>query len=135
MKLSVINKWRETWKTLARKRVNDDDSNKDELARVMGLFDLTALGLGTTLGLGVYVLAGSVARDEAGPAVCISFFIAAIASTFAGAPKNKSTLVWSILTPWSQLFSSFAKFEPTLLRTFETMICVVTIFDRMWTMI
>lgn len=55
-----------------------------KLKRVLGLWDLTFLGLGVTLGLGTYVLAGSVAKNHAGPAVCVCFLIAAIASALAG---------------------------------------------------
>lgn len=71
------------WEALTRRKPNDD-SGESKLARVLNLFDLTALGVGSTLGLGVYVLAGSVAYEQAGPAVTISFLIAAIASAFAG---------------------------------------------------
>lgn len=65
-----------------RKNVSFDETTK--LKRVLGLCDLTFLGLGVTLGLGTYVLAGSVAKNHAGPAVCVSFLIAAIASAVAG---------------------------------------------------
>ncbi|XP_014474610.1 PREDICTED: cationic amino acid transporter 3 isoform X2 [Dinoponera quadriceps] len=95
------------WKALSRRRIEENEEGKGELARVLGLFDLTALGVGATLGLGVYVLAGSVAKDTAGPAVCISFLIAAVASTFAGmcyaefasrVPKAGSAYVYSYVT-------------------------------------
>ncbi|XP_047370451.1 cationic amino acid transporter 3 isoform X4 [Vespa velutina] len=95
------------WRTLSRKRIDDDQEGKGELARVLNIFDLTALGVGATLGLGVYVLAGSVAKETAGPAVCVSFLIAAIASGFAGmcyaefasrVPKAGSAYVYSYVT-------------------------------------
>ncbi|XP_025199528.1 cationic amino acid transporter 2-like [Melanaphis sacchari] len=70
-----------------RKNENDiliDQPNKKKLARVLNLMDLTFLGVGSTLGVGIYVLAGNVARIEAGPAVVLSFVLAALASAFAG---------------------------------------------------
>lgn len=81
------------WKVLARRRIEEDLEGKSKLARVLGLFDLTALGVGSTLGLGVYVLAGSIAKETAGPAVCIAFLIAAIASGFAGKLRSHSRLL------------------------------------------
>jgi len=78
-------KWkvRDVYKVFSRKKVVDI-SQDSKLARVLSTLDLTALGIGSTLGVGVYVLAGTVARSTAGPAVVVSFAIAAIASMFAG---------------------------------------------------
>lgn len=73
------------WTALTRRKVLQDVVNQEsKLGKVLTVFDLTALGVGSTLGVGVYVLAGSVSREEAGPGVVLSFFIAAVASVFAG---------------------------------------------------
>lgn len=54
------------------------------LDRVLSVTDLTALGVGSTIGVGVYVLPGALSKYVAGPAVVLSFFFAAVASVFAG---------------------------------------------------
>ncbi|GBQ13884.1 APC family permease [Swaminathania salitolerans] len=54
------------------------------LQRVIGPFSLIALGVGTTVGAGLFSLTGIAAAHNAGPAVVIAFIIAAIACGFAG---------------------------------------------------
>lgn len=53
------------------------------LTRTLGLWQLTAIGVGGIIGAGVFSLAGEVANGTAGPAVLISFLIAGLASAAA----------------------------------------------------
>jgi APA family basic amino acid/polyamine antiporter len=53
------------------------------LKRALGAVNLTALGIGAIIGTGIFVLTGTVAAQNAGPAVILSFVAAGIASVFA----------------------------------------------------
>src|SRR5512138_336380 len=53
------------------------------LKRALGPLNLTALGVGAIIGTGIFVLTGTVAAQNAGPAVVLSFVLAGLASIFA----------------------------------------------------
>jgi APA family basic amino acid/polyamine antiporter len=53
------------------------------LKRALGPMNLTLLGIGAIIGTGIFVLTGTVAALNAGPAVVLSFVLAGIASIFA----------------------------------------------------
>lgn len=59
------------------------DIKKSQLKRVLGKWSLTAIGIGAIIGGGIFVLTGTGAYYNAGPALAISFIIAGIACVFA----------------------------------------------------
>ena len=60
-----------------------DIGSKDHLKRALGPVALTALGVGATIGAGIFVLTGEAARNDAGPSLVISFLLAGIGCGFA----------------------------------------------------
>ncbi|MEV5829247.1 amino acid permease [Spirillospora sp. NPDC052242] len=61
----------------------EDETETSGLRRTLGLWQLTAIGVGGIIGAGIFSLAGAVANEKAGPAVLISFLVAGIASAAA----------------------------------------------------
>src|SRR2546430_4987188 len=52
------------------------------LKRALGALNLTMLGIGAIIGTGIFVLTGTVAAVNSGPAVVLSLMIAGVASVF-----------------------------------------------------
>ena len=69
---------------LARKTdfTNAEDSDGPALKRTLGPWGLTALGIGAVIGGGIFVITGQAAAEHAGPAIILSFVIAAICCSF-----------------------------------------------------
>lgn len=57
--------------------------SRGEFRRVLGVWQLTAIGIGAIIGVGIFVLAGQQAAVNAGPAVIVSFIVAGIGSACA----------------------------------------------------
>ena len=70
-------------KSLERIKSESEDS-EHSLKRTLGPVNLVALGIGAIIGAGLFSLTGIAAAENAGPAVVLSFVVAAIGCAFAG---------------------------------------------------
>ncbi|MFZ4263598.1 amino acid permease [Sphingobacterium sp. HJSM2_6] len=61
-----------------------EQSGEGTLKRTLSSSGLVALGIGAIIGAGLFSLTGIAAADHAGPAVMLSFIIAAVGCAFAG---------------------------------------------------
>ncbi|XP_010534036.1 PREDICTED: cationic amino acid transporter 2, vacuolar-like, partial [Tarenaya hassleriana] len=74
-------------RSLVRRKQVDSARAKAEghhqLAKALTVPHLIAIGVGATIGAGVYILVGTVAREHSGPALTFSFLIAGIAAALS----------------------------------------------------
>lgn len=61
----------------------EGENDKVQLNRVLTPVALTSLGVGEIIGTGIFVLTGVAAHDKTGPALILSFVVAALACIFA----------------------------------------------------
>ncbi|MGQ9672345.1 MAG: amino acid permease [Candidatus Aminicenantales bacterium] len=75
-------------KLLAKKSLADLSREASEtthgLKRVLGPWHLIFLGIGAIVGAGIFVITGHAAAQYAGPAITLSFILAALTCSFAG---------------------------------------------------
>jgi APA family basic amino acid/polyamine antiporter len=62
----------------------ESEGGEHHLKKTLGPVNLVALGIGAIIGAGLFSLTGIAAADNAGPAVVLSFVVAAIGCAFAG---------------------------------------------------
>ena len=60
------------------------DGTAPSIQRHLSLFDLVNIGVGGTIGSGIFVLCGFIANKYAGPATCISWLISGVAASLSG---------------------------------------------------
>ena len=70
-------------KTKSIEQLVDDVEKGKHLKRTLTAFDLTLLGIGAIIGTGIFVLTGTAAANQAGPAITISYMAAGLACAFA----------------------------------------------------
>lgn len=71
-------------KPFAALQTEANESGNKTLKRVLGPWSLIALGVGVIIGAGLFSITGTVAAGYTGPAITLSFAIAAIGCCFAG---------------------------------------------------
>src|SRR6187399_1022932 len=63
--------------------VGDAEHGSKALKRTLTAMDLTLLGIGAIIGTGIFVLTGTAAANQAGPAIILSYVAAGLACAFA----------------------------------------------------
>jgi APA family basic amino acid/polyamine antiporter len=63
--------------------VGDVEQGGRSLRRTLSALDLTLLGIGAIIGTGIFVLTGTAAANQAGPAIGVSYLMAGLGCAFA----------------------------------------------------
>ena len=69
---------------LVQRRLLDPVEEPESPTTYLNILDLVILGLGRSLGAGIYIVAGALAKYIAGPAIIISLLVAALPCVMCG---------------------------------------------------
>jgi APA family basic amino acid/polyamine antiporter len=77
-------------KSIAQIQSEASEEGAHTLKRSLGALNLVMLGIGAIIGAGIFVLTGTAAANNAGPAVVLSFVLAGLGCLFAGSATPSS---------------------------------------------
>jgi APA family basic amino acid/polyamine antiporter len=70
--------WKQLFARKSLERLHAEMEDDNRLRRVLGPVGLTALGIGATIGAGIFVVTGEAAATKAGPSVMLAFVVAGL---------------------------------------------------------
>src|SRR5262245_13453868 len=76
-------RWNQLFGRKSLRVLIDEMAGENRLRRALGPLSLTALGVGCIIGSGIFVMTGRAAAEDAGPAVMVSYAVAALGCVFA----------------------------------------------------
>lgn len=85
---------REVWRQAFKTRTPSIESIGDHKGGYYSLFDLLCVGVGATVGSGVFVVTGQVAHETTGPAVMVAWLIAGLACCLSAMAYAELTCRW-----------------------------------------
>lgn len=89
----------------------DTNAGPAELRRVLGPWQLTALGIGAIIGAGIFVITGTAAAEYAGPSIVLSFVVAAVGCLFAGlCYAELAAMIPQSGSAYTYAYASFGRF-------------------------
>lgn len=87
-----------------------DTTATPQLRRVLTAFDLMMMGVGCIIGVGIYILSGVAAANYAGPAIIISFIIAALLCSLVGLCYSELATIFPMAgSAYSYSYYSFGR--------------------------
>ena len=92
------------------KSVSDVLSNLPKLKPTLGLIDLVFMGIGCIVGAGLFVVIGKASADYAGPAVILSFILAAfVVISVAFSYAELSSMIPSSGSVYTYVYTAFGE--------------------------
>src|ERR1700730_19218096 len=102
------------------------DTSAHSLRRTIGPFQLVALGVGAIVGAGIFTLTGVAAATKAGPALTISFVLAAIGCGLAGLCYSEfSTMIPIARSAYTYSYATMGELLALVFCLVVVVLCVV----------